>query len=89
MVSRHDLVMKPMKGLYSRTLVLLCANSMEDMLCCCWNLGFPEVGSPLRMRKAYFYYRFLDLPPITYCATVTKPQPCIWSLALHEGSHHG
>jgi hypothetical protein len=91
MVSRHDPVMKSMKGPHSRTLVQLCANLVEDLVRCCWNLGFPEVGSPLRMHKAYlyFYYCFLDLPPITYCATMTRPQPCISSLALHKGSHHG
>jgi hypothetical protein len=81
--------MKFMKGPHSCTLVQLCANLVEDLVRCCWNLGFPEVGSPLRMRKAYFYYCFLDLPPSTYCATMTKPQPCISSLALHEDSYYG
>jgi hypothetical protein len=89
MVSRHDIVMKSMKGPHSRTLVQLCANLVEDLVRCCWNLGFLGFGSSLRIRKAYFYYCFLELSPVTHCATVTKPQPYISSLALHEGSYHG
>jgi hypothetical protein len=83
------IVMKSMKGPHSCTLVQLCANLVEDLVRCCWNLGFPEVGSPLRMSKAYFHYCFLELSPVTYFATVTELQPCISSIALHEGSHHG
>jgi hypothetical protein len=72
MISRYDLVMKLIKGPYSRILMLLCVNLMKDMLYCCWNLGFSEIGSLLRMRKTYFYYYFLDLLLITYCVIVIK-----------------